>query len=279
LQTAVVKRETISNRTHVSKVDSDATLVRRKGYPKKLYHKVHYCIDASNRIITDCHVTTGACHESHVITPRVQYQQERFDLPVEEVIADAGYSSGKNYQFFEDHNIRSYIPMPKYAKPVSDDGSFKYDAKHDRYICQAGHALYSKHAVRSTKYYDIKKAHCKGCQWRESCYLGGVSHQYIARNKYKEAIERARCRQSSEVFQHRMTERSWKVEGLFGEAKEQHGLRRAKYRGLDKMQIQAYSIGIVQNLKRLAVSLDFYFRWIRFQFIQRFLLLRYSFQG
>ncbi len=51
---------------------------------------------------------------------------------------------------------------------------------------------------------------------------------YTARNKYKEAIERVRCRQSSEVFQQRMTERSWKVEGLFGEAKEQHGLRRAK---------------------------------------------------
>ena len=67
--------------------------------------------------------------------------------------------------------------------------------------------------------------------------------------------------------------------GLFGEAKEQHGLRRAKYRGLKKMQMQVYGIAITQDLKRLAVSLDFYFCWFRFQYIQRFLLLRYSFQG
>ena len=112
--TAVVKREKVSNRTHVSKVDSDATLVNRQGYSRKLYHKVHYCADAASRVITDCQVTTGACHETHVIAQRIQYQQERFRLRVEEVIADVGYSSGKNYKFFEEHQIRSYIPTAKF---------------------------------------------------------------------------------------------------------------------------------------------------------------------
>ena len=77
-QTAVVKREKVSNRTHVSKVDRDATLVNRLGSAIKLYHKVHYCVDASSRVITDCYVTTGTGHESQVITHRIQYQQEHF---------------------------------------------------------------------------------------------------------------------------------------------------------------------------------------------------------
>ena len=281
-QTAVVKREKVSNRTHVSKVDSDATLVNRQGYPRKLYHKVHYCADASSRVITDCHVTTGAYHETNVITQRIQYQQERFGLPVEEVIADVGYSSGKNYKFFEEHQIRSYIPTAKFrltpSKQVADEGSFQYDPNKDIYTCQAGHALYPKPAVGATKYYHIKKAHCNSCQWQNSCYLGR-RRTGLCRNEHNVAIERVRRRQSGPVFKQRMVERSWKIEGLFAEAKERHGLRRAKYRGLEKTQIQAFGIGITQNLKRLAVSLDFYFRWIRFQFIQRFLLLRYSFQG
>ena len=276
--TRVAKRERISNRTHVSKVDRDATLVNRAGYPMQLYHKVHYCIDASSRVITDCHVTTGADHENTVIRGRIEYQQARFGFPIEEVIADAGYSSGKNYQFFEEQQICSYIPMPRHAKPVADNGSFEYDPKQDHYTCQAGHVLELKHAVRSTKYYYIKKAHCKNCQWQSSCYLGGA-RACIARNKYKPAIERVQCRQDDRLFQQRLAERSWKVEGLFGEAKEQNGLRRAKYRGLEKVRVQAYLTGTAQNLKRLAVSLDFYFCWLRFQFIQRFLLLRYSFQG
>ena len=60
-----------------------------------LYHKVHYCIDASSRVITDCHVTTGARHENTVIRGRIEYQLARFGFPITEVIADAGYSSGK----------------------------------------------------------------------------------------------------------------------------------------------------------------------------------------
>ncbi len=277
-----VKRKPVSNRTHVSKVDGDATLVNRQGYPRKLYHKAHYCVDAKSRVITDCYVTTGACHETNVITQRIQYQQERFGLPVEEVIADVGYSSGKNYQFFEEHQIRSYIPTAKFrltpGKQVADEGSFKYDPNKDIYTCQAGHALYPKPAVGATKYYHIKEAHCNSCQWQASCYIG-KHHTGLCRNEHNAAIERVRRRQSSQVFKQRMIERSWKIEGLFAEAKERHGLRRAKYRGTKKMQIQAYLTGTVQNLKRLAVSLDFYFRWIRFWFTQRFLLLRYSFQG
>jgi hypothetical protein len=43
----------------------------------------------------------------------------------------------------------------------------------------------------------------------------------------------------------------WKIEGIHAEAKHQHSLKRAKYRGLTKVQIQAYMTASVQNLKRL----------------------------
>jgi hypothetical protein len=42
-----------------------------------------------------------------------------------------------------------------------------------------------------------------------------------------------------------------KSEGMHGEAKTQHGLRRAARRGLANMAIQAYLTAIVINLKRL----------------------------
>jgi len=49
----------------------------------------------------------------------------------------------------------------------------------------------------------------------------------------------------------------WKSEGLFAEAKQNHNLARAKFRGRSKMQIQAYLSAIAQNLKRL-VALFYY---------------------
>ena len=42
------------------------------------------------------------------------------------------------------------------------------------------------------------------------------------------------------------------MEGIHGEAKCQHGLRRAVRRGLSNVRIQAYLTAVVINLKRLA---------------------------
>lgn len=53
------------------------------------------------------------------------------------------------------------------------------------------------------------------------------------------------------VFRERVSERMWKMEGLFAEAKQNHNLSRAKYRGRVKVQIQAYFSAMAQNLKRL----------------------------
>jgi hypothetical protein len=59
-------------------------------------------------------------------------------------------------------------------------------------------------------------------------------------------------------FGDRAAERMWKSEGLFAEAKVNHCLARAKYRGRVKVQIQAYLSAIVQNLKRLLFPLYYW---------------------
>ena len=45
--------------------------------------------------------------------------------------------------------------------------------------------------------------------------------------------------EQSEEFRKLRGERQWKMEGTFAEAKNNHGLGRARYRGRSKMQIQA----------------------------------------
>ncbi len=60
-------------------------------------------------------------------------------------------------------------------------------------------------------------------------------------------------------FRKRASERMWKCEGLFAEAKENHNLARARYRGRPKVQIQAYLIAMVQNLKRLVIA---FYLWL-----------------
>ena len=61
--------------------------------------------------------------------------------------------------------------------------------------------------------------------------------------------------EGTEEFRQARGERQLKMEGLFAEAKNYHGLDRARYRSRSKMQIQAYMIAVVQNIKRLAASM------------------------
>jgi transposase len=54
----------ISNQTHCSRTDPDATLAQKRGTPRQLKYKVHQTIDANSRVILDTHVTTGARHDN-----------------------------------------------------------------------------------------------------------------------------------------------------------------------------------------------------------------------
>ena len=69
--------------------------------------------------------------------------------------------------------------------------------------------------------------------------------------------QRFRRRQSTRFFKAKLTERAWKVEGLFGEAKDNHCLRRTKYRGMANAQIQFYLTALTQNLKRVVAMKPF----------------------
>ena len=73
----------------------------------------------------------------------------------------------------------------------------------------------------------------------------------IAVNVFEEVQRKTREKESTEAFKDALRERQTKVEGVFAEAKTFHGLSRARYRGRAKMQIQAYMVATVQNLKRL----------------------------
>ena len=68
------------------------------------------------------------------------------------------------------------------------------------------------------------------------------------------ALLRARRRKAqgwSEALRQAYRRHRWRVEGVHGEAKTQHGLRRAVRRGLSNLRIQAYLTAAVINLKRL----------------------------
>lgn len=82
--------------------------------------------------------------------------------------------------------------------------------------------------------------------------------RFVYRGVHQDEVEAVRRRQQTTAFRKRLTERKWKIEGLFGEAKQNHGLRRTRYRGLSKVQIQFFMIAIALNCKRVVKVASFW---------------------
>ena len=267
------KRRTYSNQTQVSTSAPSARLVSRcDGYKKRCY-KAHFSADADTRMITDCHATTGARHACPILPEPIEYQRNALGLPIEAVIAARGYGRGPSYAQLRDQKTRHYIPLhdPRTGRGKLTPSDFKYERRYDRYRCPEGHFLYpyEKTEHGSVRRYRITGGHCRGCSMSRSCLPDNQKFRarFVYRGLHHDEIEAVRRRQTTAAFRQRLVERKWKIEGLFGEAKQNHSMRRARYRGLTKVQIQFFMIASALHCKRM-VKAHYFFRQICFTLYQ-----------
>ena len=73
----------------------------------------------------------------------------------------------------------------------------------------------------------------------------------IARSFDAEYLDRVRGYHETEEYEKAMRKRKVWIEPLFGEAKQWHGMRQFRLRGLQKVNMEGLMIAAGQNLKRL----------------------------
>jgi len=90
---------------------------------------------------------------------------------------------------------------------------------------------------------------CAACELRDRCLGKGLRHKSIVVGEHHSALQARRLEQTTEPFRQRMHHRA-AIEGTQSELVRAHGLRRARYRGLARVQLQAWLTGAACNLKR-----------------------------
>lgn len=269
----------ISNKTHVNKSDPEATLSGKAFETKSLAYKTHHAIDASSRVIIDCHVTTGSRNEVGVAMERVDFIEKSLGLKIQELIADRGYGSAENLEKLEEKNIKTNIPLwssrsgETFFKEL--DEGFVINKESEEVHCPAGHKMKNSCRDHTTgrDIYTLPRPTCMACPRAQSCL---TAYEYKTRSKrfivpdHHEIFFKVTEQQKDPEFKAKLWQRMWKMEGIFAEGKSFHGLRRARYRGRAKVQMQVYMISILQNLKRLAgATLDLIHRFLfKFEFYQ-----------
>jgi transposase len=245
----------------VSLTDPEATMATSSSnYYMEPTYKQHTAVDDQTGILIDVDLTTGEINEGTKLIETIDRIEGLTQKPIKCVTADQGYSHSVNYHGLDQRNIEAVIPPQrdsKYGKGNLSIRRFKYDGLHQRVVCPGGKVL--TRAIRGKKgwLYRSKSIDCRCCSLRQHCLPSTARTRSILIVDGYEALLRARRRKLRGWDDHTQLlydRHRYLVEGIHGEAKTQHGLRRAVRRGLENVAIQVYLTAVVINLKRLAIA-------------------------
>jgi transposase len=103
----------VSNHTHYSTTDPDARVSVKPGKPRQLNYHAQVAVDTAHHVITQIQSDYADKKDSQclpsLLTNTIDNLKEQ-NLSIEEVYADAGYSSGTVLKALEQNNITGYIP-------------------------------------------------------------------------------------------------------------------------------------------------------------------------
>ena len=240
----------------VSTTDPDAVAMRHhNGDRVTLGYHDHYVIDGGKaRIILNALVTPADVMENTPMLPLLRRAIFRWRVRPKQVIGDTTYGTADNIHALEASGIRAYVPLPDWEQRTAYFGSslFTYDAEQDVYQCPQGETL----RKQKTKYteqrvvYRADAAICNTCPLKAAC-TGSEHGREVSRPFDAEYLERVRGYHETEAYKKAMRKRKVWIEPLFGEAKQWHGMRQFRLRGLPKVNMEGLFIAAGQNLKRL----------------------------
>jgi hypothetical protein len=176
----------------------------------------------------------------------------------QQVTGDTTYGTTENMVTLEDASVRAYVPLPDLGsrRPAFfAQTDFTYDPERDEYRCPQQHPLKRETAKHSegVVVYRAPATTCNACPIKTKC-TESAHGRIVHRSIYADYLERVRAYHATEAYQKATRKRQVWVEPLFAEAKEWHGLRRLRLRGLFNANIQGLLTAAGQNLKPFLVA-------------------------
>ena len=237
----------------VSTTDPDATPMHVAGGTALGYHD-HYVVDGGKaRIMLHALITPADVMENQPMLDLLWRVRFRWKLRPKRAVGDTTYGTAENIGALDAAGIRAYLPLPNWDErtPYYPASQFRYDAERDAYRCPQGQSL----ARDTAKYtegvvaYRAEATICNACPVKSAC-TSGTQSRLIHRSVHADALDRVRSYHGTPAYEKAMRKRAVWVEPLFGEAKQWHGLRRFRLRGLPKVNMEGLLLAAGQNLKR-----------------------------
>jgi len=245
-------------------VDDHLAALATREAPEALADETPKTVPAHWDLLEECRLDPQRAPTSYVTPAAVMENQPMLDLlrrvifrrrlrPTR-VIADTTYGTIENIRAIEESGIRAYMPLPdwEHQRDYYGPGQFTYDREHDVYVCPQNTPLrpvrrsYQQERVQ----YRAQAAVCNACPVKGACTASDEG-RVVHRSFHAEYLDRVRGYHETEDYKKAMRQRKVWIEPLFGEAKQWHGMRQFRLRGLKKVNMEGLLVATGQNLKRL----------------------------
>ena len=239
----------------VSTTDADATVLNLKNGGPRLGYHAHYLVDGGKaRLILNVLVTPAEVKENEPFLDLFRQARFRWHLRPRQVTGDSKYGTTEIVAALERQGIHAYMPLPapNPRQGLYPKDAFTYDAAQDAYVCPQGTPLPREHTsyTEQSVHYRAPAAVCNACPCKARCTTS--DHGRLVGRRFDEAfLDRVRGYAGTAAYEKALRKRGVWVEPLFAEAKDWHGLRRFRLRGLEKVNREALLVAAGQNLKRL----------------------------
>jgi transposase len=239
----------------ISTTDPDATPMARGDGCTHLGYQDHYVVDGGRaRIILAALVAPAEVQENQPALDLLWWARFHWKLRPRQITGDTKYGTIPNIAAIEHEGIRAYVPLSEVGHRPGQfqEQDFVYDAAADAYRCPGEQTLRFLAQCERTRrrIYEAPAATCVACMLRSQCTTSKRGRR-VGRSLDADYLDRVRGYQGTEPYAKAMRKRQVWVEPLFAEAKDWHGLRRFRLRGLEKVNGEALLIAAGQNLKRL----------------------------
>ncbi len=239
----------------ISRTDPEARMATsHRGQRLEPSYKQLTAVDGEAGVVVDVAVVSGETHEGGSLPGHLERLAALTGLTPARVTADKAYATGENYALLEARGARGVIPPQRLRPAAMPLERFALDARHELVRCPRGRTLRPAARYAKGRFYRARPADCRACPLRAACVAPSAKVRSVMIHDGYTALLRARRRHRRKLPEDRIAygRHRFRVEGVHGEAKQQHGLRRAMRRGLWNVAIQAYLTAAAINLKRLA---------------------------
>lgn len=259
----LIRPQFLSNHTHYSPTDPDARISTKPGKARQLNYAGQIAVDDAHHVITAACASSAGHKDSQNLAEILSQAITNLSLnniKIDQITADAGYSSGEALAFCETNNIDAYIP--NFGQYKSEREGFEFKSEENYYQCtkpggKAAKLLFKGERTDSKGYvkktYRSSETDCKNCPLREQCCGASTKFKKIDDSIDKPFYDRMHEKLTrNPAYTKRISKiRSRTVEPVLGTLLNYINMKRLNSRGMKSANKHVLLSALTYNLKKL----------------------------